>query len=152
MFTDREKQLIEKLKNNRCIFEKCTTEERNTFIKVGKQNCEYLSFVGKLIQWKFSPCGEFSKEDIYHIKPDFQIPDEFEDIEIKKIMYAGRKILGIETNGINLPLHEIVDMPNFRGFWIDRGAGFDIANLFYCVGPVAAHIDEGKTVYARLRR
>lgn len=147
MFTDREKQLIEKLKGNEKIFKYNSVEEKAVFEKVGKLNVFVIeTFNG---QAKESSVHDiFNPGLCYQIKSDFQIPDEFEDIEIKEYTQIINSVikyrLGIKVENNLFLLHEIVDMPNFVGFISESG--------WVMICDVAYKIHSGKTVYARLRR
>ena len=147
MFTDQEKEIIEKLKDNLAKFFENTNEEKAVFKKVGKNNCEWLNDNGK---WKSTiACVEFVRINRYRIKPDYKIEPEYEDKEIKpidgilQIVCSSIGKLGLHEVQI-IPLSEIVEKPGFVGFVSESG--------WVRICEVATKIHSGKTIYARLRR
>lgn len=102
-----DKELVERLKNNRSKYDLLDKEERNTFEQVGKENCIYhQSGVGWTTPNNFDV---FAEASTYRIKPEYQYKEEPQtfttldgvvirigidkcyaiDIEEKKFIYNG---------------------------------------------------------------
>lgn len=80
----KEKELIEKLKDNKVVFGLLSKEEQECFEKVGTENCEYYAgIIDKESLWdKCLPSNFFSKST-YRIKQNYQYEEPlptYEDI------------------------------------------------------------------------
>lgn len=153
MFTERELELIEKLKGEKqYAFGLLSDEERDICIKVGFSNCEFLGGSKEAIWIKLTDeVGEFTYWRVYRIKPDYHPKPEYEDIEIIHIKLLGQteERLGISLRGKLIRLHEIVDMPGFVEFIIKLPNGTIVQRFSE---SIASEIHSGRTVYARFRQ
>ena len=151
-------ELIEKLKKNKIAFGLMTPEEQECFRKVGAINCLFYNYHGK---WETLTADKANLMNCntYAIKPDYQPEPEFVDLEITKHAEGTLKQtwwLGVWADErVDLPhafthLHCLPSLPGFRYFWYINLAVGTEARIHFA--HVAKKIDEGKTVYAKLRR
>ena len=150
-------EMIEKLKKNKIAFGLMSPEEQELLRKANTSNCLFYNPGGN---WLTIRCDmDFDRDRIYAIKPDYQPEPEFVDLEITKHAEGTLKQtwwLGVWADErVDLPhafthLHCLPSLPGFRYFWYINLAVGTEARIHFA--HVAKKIDEGKTVYAKLRR
>ena len=140
-------KLIEQLKNKESAqaFGLMTAEKQECLEKVGKENClMYYAVV-----WQDAQGRIFNNISTYAIKPDYQPPEEFVDLEIQD----RNGWLGVERwddRAAFLPfdfthLHCLSSMPGFAGFYES------ITNEWICEERVAEHWRQKHKPYAKFQ-
>jgi hypothetical protein len=157
--------IIEKLKDKKRVraFGLMSPEEQECYWRVGSQNClKYNGVGGSGTGWIEiqEEVSFYYDNQTYAIKPDYQPEPEFEDYEIKLHLapvYNTTRVVEMLCVRIDertaYQLHELPSLPNFEGFW-DKEDDLNLPNspIHLCIVCVSKRINEGKTVYARLRR
>jgi len=133
------KEMIERLKQNRVDWRLLTQEEKECFDSVGaKNNCQW--FDGK--DWVECYCREFNCSSIvYRIKSGYQPPKPEPKIVKYEIYIGDGNWLSIKTHWIQTDIRGVVAMPNFSHFEKANGNRIGIENI-------ATEIRNGGKVYA----
>ena len=101
--------------------------------------------------WPTSRPDGFNDTLTYAIKPNYQPGSEYIDLEIKVVdgwLRVNQKDNALPEPHGSLAIHYLPCLPNFECFWYNF-EGVEIEGITLTI--VSKTIDEGKTVYARLR-
>jgi len=149
-------KLIEKLKDKTYVrafglMEELLPGSQECFEKVGEKNC--LRYKGRDESQLWVQAYLFGKTDTYAIKPDYQPPEEFVDLEIVEHEHFLGVSQSEKTAGLFMPhnftrLHCLPSLPNFVEFWTSSGDPIRMRRIAI-IDAVAKLIREGKKVYAR---
>ena len=150
-----EKKLIERLKDNKAhiIFADMSRDDQSCIRTAhSKDKVQYLS---DIMSWENKALFcELKNTGIYRLEPDYQPEPEYVDLEIVKAFnWLGVWRIGSKLEDV-LPhdfthLHCLPSLPNFQKFWFKDEAG-NICRVI--TDDVSSARDQGKTVYARVRR
>ena len=136
------KKLIEKLKNNEKPFGLLSEEEQECLKNIAKsKSIEMFNWE----RWEKGDWEVSSVDSAYRISPDYNPEPEYTTL----IIEVKDGILGVEWSSLQfIALHEILDMPNFRGFFAkdDKTS----TEHFVHIDGVAKSLEDHK-VFARFK-